>query len=162
MNKSRDIFLIALAFLSSLLFVFGGVGIFAGLLVGLLIVGVAYLVFKDKALAAKTLQPYIVLCAVTLVRLVFEAIFAMILAFTNDSTVYSNTIQAASIVRGILMIVLICLQIVALVFICCKKDAPLVGTFANKIVSNPVESKTKKAKNKKNEPETDKTESEEK
>lgn len=162
MNKSRDIFLIALAFLSSLLFTLGGVGIFAGLLVGLLIVGVAYFVVKDKALAAKTLQPYIVLCVVTLVSLVFEAIFSMIVAFTNDSTVYSNTIQAASIVRGIFMIVLICLQIVVLVFICCKKDAPLVGTFANKIVSNPVESKTKKAQNKKNEPETDKTESEEK
>lgn len=162
MNKSRDIFLIALAFLSSLLFTLGGVGIFAGLLVGLLIVGVAYFVVKDKALAAKTLQPYIVLCAVTLVSLVFEAIFSMIVAFTNDSTVYSNTIQAASIVRGIFMIVLICLQIVVLVFICCKKDAPLVGNFANKIVSNSVESKTKKAQNKKNEPETDKTENEEK
>lgn len=102
------------------------------------------------------------MCAVTLVRLVFEAIFAMIVAFTNDSTVYSNTMQASSIVRGILMIVLICLQIVVLVFICCKKDAPLVGTFANKIVSNPVESKAKAQKIKKNEPEADKTESEEK
>ena len=141
MNKSRLIFLIAFSFVCVMLFAVPTIGTFCSILMGIVPFLIAMFGFKDKTAASKTLQPYIILGAVAIVRLFFDFLFYIIITLGGSV----DTQMAYIIIQVLLLIILFALEIVALVFICLKKDAPVVGKWANKIVEIEEKAKAKKA-----------------
>ncbi len=143
MNKSMRAFLISLEFISILLFAIPTIGVFCSLLVGIIPVGIALFCVKDKIAGSKTLQPYIVLCGIALIRLVFDLLFYIIIMLSGDP----NAQMAYIIIQIILLILLVIFEVIVLAFICSKQDAPAVGKWANKIVEIEQERKAKKETN---------------
>lgn len=141
MNKSMQAFLISLVFIGVLLFAVPTLGPFCSVLFGIIPVLVAMFGVKDKQTSSKTLQPYIILAAIAVVRLFFDFLFYIIITMGGDV----NAQMAYLIIQVILLIVLVALEIVALVFICLKKDVPVVGGWANKIAGVEEKSQSKKA-----------------
>ncbi len=141
MNKSRLIFLIAFSFVCVMLFAIPTIGTFCSILMGIVPFLIAMFGFKDKTAASKTLQPYIILGAVAIVRLFFDFLFYIIITLGGSV----DAQMAYIFIQVLLLIILFVLEIVALVFICLKKDAPVVGKWANKIVEIEEKAKAKKA-----------------
>lgn len=142
MNKSMQAFLISLEFIAVLLFAVPTIGAFCSILVGIIPIAIALYGAKDKVAGSKTLQPYIILGAVAAVRLVMDLLFYIIITMSGDA----NAQMAYLIIQVILLVVLVVLEIVALVYICLKKDVPVVGPWANKIagVTEGEQTQTKK------------------
>lgn len=130
MNKSMQAFLISLEFIAVLLFAIPTIGVFCSIFVGIIPVAIALFGLKDKVAGSKTLQPYIILGAIALVRLIFDLLFYIIIMFSGDA----NAQMAYLIIQVILLLLLVILEIIALAYICSKQDVPVVGKWANKIV----------------------------
>ena len=140
-NKALSIFLIVLSFIAAMVFALptssiSVVGIVFGLLLGLVPIIIAYFVVKDKKLASKTLQPFLIVVAIAVLKLFLDFIFFFV--FTTASSYYQAQ-QAYAIIQMILAVLVYVLEIVVLVFLCLKKDAPLLGDLADKIIGTKKE-----------------------
>lgn len=151
-NKALTAFLVSLSFIAAMILAVPSVNTpvvcaFAAIVVGIIPICIASFGVKDKKLTSKTLQPFIVMGAVAILRLFLDCLFFMILAGTGDYNVQA----AYLIIQIILAVLLYVLEIVVLVFICLGKDVPVVGSFANKIVgieeAKKAENKTKNKTN---------------
>ena len=117
MNKSRLIFLIAFSFVCVMLFAVPTIGTFCSILMGIVPFLIAMFGFKDKTAASKTLQPYIILGAVAIVRLFFDFLFYIIITLGGSV----DAQMAYIIIQVLLLIILFALEIVSRVhrsFIC--------------------------------------------
>ena len=135
-NKALSIFLIVLSFIAAMVFALptssiSVVGVVFGLLLGLVPIIIAYFVVKDKKLASKTLQPFLIVVAIAVLKLFLDFIFFFV--FTTASSYYQAQ-QAYVIIQMILALLVYVLEIVVLVFFCLKKDAPWLGSLADKII----------------------------
>lgn len=135
-NKALSIFLIVLSFIAAMVFALpmstiSVVGVVFGILLGLIPILIAYFVVKDKKLASKTLQPFLIIVAIGVLKLFLDFIFFFV--FTTASSYYQAQ-QAYVIIQMILAILVYVLEIVVLVFFCLKKDAPWLGSLADKII----------------------------
>ena len=135
-NKALSVFLIILSFVAAMVFALpmstiSVVGVVFGILLGLIPILIAYFVVKDKKLASKTLQPFLIIVAIGVLKLFLDFIFFFV--FTTASSYYQAQ-QAYVIIQMILAILVYVLEIVVLVFFCLKKDAPWLGSLADKII----------------------------
>ena len=140
-NKALSIFLIVLSFIAAMVFALpmstiSVVGVVFGILLGLIPILIAYFVVKDKKLASKTLQPFLIIVAIGVLKLFLDFIFFFV--FTTASSYYQAQ-QAYVIIQMILAILVYVLEIVVLVFFCLKKDAPWLGSLADKIIGTKKE-----------------------
>lgn len=151
-NKALSIFLIVLSFIAAMVFALpmstiSVVGVVFGILLGLIPIFIAYFVVKDKKLASKTLQPFLIVVGMSVLKLFLDFIFFFV--FTTASSYYQAQ-QAYAIIQMILAVLVYVLEIVVLVFFCLKKDAPWLGSLADKIVGVKKEQgQTSKKSNKK-------------
>ena len=135
-NKALSIFLIVLSFIAAMVFALptssiSVVGVVFGLLLGLVPIIIAYFVVKDKKLASKTLQPFLIVVAIAVLKLFLDFIFFFVLTTASS---YYQAQQAYVIIQMILALLVYVLEIVVLVFFCLKKDAPWLGSLADKII----------------------------
>ena len=107
------------------------IGVVFGLLLGLVPIIIAYFVVKDKKLASKTLQPFFIVVAIAVLKLFLDFIFFFVLTTASS---YYQAQQAYVIIQMILALLVYVLEIVVLVFFCLKKDAPWLGSLADKII----------------------------
>lgn len=140
-NKALSVFLIILSFVAAMVFALpmstiSVVGVVFGILLGLIPILIAYFVVKDKKLASKTLQPFLIVVAIAVLKLFLDFIFFFV--FTTASSYYQAQ-QAYVIIQMILAILVYVLEIVVLVFFCLKKDAPWLGSLADKIIGTKKE-----------------------
>ncbi len=140
-NKALSVFLIILSFVAAMVFALpmstiSVVGVVFGILLGLIPILIAYFVVKDKKLASKTLQPFLIIVAIGVLKLFLDFIFFFV--FTTASSYYQAQ-QAYVIIQMILAILVYVLEIVVLVFFCLKKDAPWLGSLADKIIGTKKE-----------------------
>lgn len=140
-NKALSIFLIVLSFIAAMVFALpmstiSVVGVVFGILLGLIPILIAYFVVKDKKLASKTLQPFLIVVGMSVLKLFLDFIFFFV--FTTASSYYQAQ-QAYVIIQMILAILVYVLEIVVLVFFCLKKDAPWLDSLADKIIGTKKE-----------------------
>lgn len=147
-NKSLFISLVSLSFLAVLILMVPNISLPVINTVFALVVGIAPILIaaygvKDKKLASKTLQPYIIVVAFGGLKIFLDFLFTIILSMTGDAAAAA----AYFIIQIILAVAVFALAVTILVFFCLKKDAPVVGKFADKIVGIESE-KPKKAETK--------------
>lgn len=135
-NKALSVFLIILSFVAAMVFALpmstiSVVGVVFGILLGLIPILIAYFVVKDKKLASKTLQPFLIIVAIGVLKLFLDFIFFFVLTTASS---YYQAQQAYVIIQMILALLVYVLEIVVLVFFCLKKDAPWLGCLADKII----------------------------
>ncbi len=135
-NKALSIILITLSFVAAMVFALpmstiSVVGVVFGILLGLVPIVIACFAVKDKKLASKTLQPFLIVVGMSVLKLFLDFIFFFV--FTTASSYYQAQ-QAYAIIQMILAVLVYVLEITVLVFFCLKKDAPWLGNLANKIV----------------------------
>lgn len=156
-NKSLFISLVSLSYLAVLILMVPNISLPVINTVFALAVGIAPILIaaygvKDKKLASKTLQPYIVVVAFGGLKIFLDFLFTIILSMTGDAAATA----AYFIIQIILAVAVFALAVTILVFFCLKKDAPVVGKFADKIVG--IESEKPKKPETKTETEQDEIE----
>ena len=156
-NKSLSISLISLSFLAVLILMVPNITLpvvntFFALAVGIVPILIAAFGVKDKKLASKTSQLYMPVVAFGGLKILLDFLFTVIISMTGDAAATA----AYFIIQIILAVAVFALAVTILVFFCLKKDAPVVGKFADKIVG--IESEKPKKPETKTETEQDEIE----
>lgn len=145
-NKAFSIFLISLSFFAGMILAVPNLEVpmivsAIAVAVGIVPICIALFAKKDKNLASKTIQPFLIVMTFALLKLLLDFIFFIAMCFGDYQVQYAYVI-----VEIILAILIYVLLITVLIFFCLGKDAPVLGNLANKILDAKKENKKSNTK----------------
>ena len=142
--KAKSIFIIIFSIFSTLFFALplisvvpSALGIFLAVLMSIVPMLIALLAFKDKHLAAKSMQVVMITCTLAAVRLIISLFILMIGGFANVAGNYQlqeTLSNFDNLINALTMMAVLGIIIAESIVLGIGKNFPLLGKWSNKIL----------------------------